>query len=91
MFAGTGNKTTAGCGRWRQREEQRRPVSGLMGRLTTGPLTSIRLSRRISRGSGPRNKGCVCSQSCCLVTYQGSRSKGKERRPLWPRLLPPGL
>lgn len=54
------------------------------------PLTSIRLPGWISRGSGPRNKGRVCSQSGCLVTYQGSRSKGKERRPLWPRPSPPG-
>lgn len=88
---GQETKRRRGCGRQRQREEQRRPLSGLTGRLTTGPLTSIRLSGRISRGSGPRNKGCVCSQSGCLVTYQGSRSKGKEKRPLWLRPPPPGL
>ena len=66
------------------------PTVGSDGGLTTGPLASVCLSRRISQGSGPRDKGCVCSQSGCLVTYRGSRSKGKERRPLWPRLPPPG-
>lgn len=95
MFAGTGNKKTAGM--WLAlavggTEASTVPSDGQTDNwaMSQSPSHPSVCLGGLAEARGPGKKGRICPQSGCLVTYQGSRSKGKERRPLWPSCRRPG-